>query len=81
MNLRIVYRLDDSVIMQIVRLIQLGFLTGTDVVDHFRQIVLEPSTERAGNLVLTPEYLEKEARDVQRLLDAAVEEVELLEKN
>lgn len=67
MATRKVYRLSDNVIAQIVRLIQLGILSGTDISDHFRQLVLEPDVLRPGHLVLTPEYKEKEARDVESM--------------
>lgn len=70
---RVVYRLDDSVLAELVKLFQLAIFTQTDISDYMRQIVLEPAREKVGNLVLTPEYKEKAARDVQRLLDQALE--------
>ena len=63
---RKVYRLDDSVIAQIVRIIQVGFLSGTDVSDHMRRLVVEPKTE-SNNLILTPEYCEHDAQEIDRL--------------
>jgi hypothetical protein len=65
---RRIFRLDDSVIAQIVKLVQVGLMTGTDISDHFRLLVLEPS-EGAGTLVLTPEYMEKDAKDVEAMFD------------
>jgi hypothetical protein len=56
MNDRTVYRLSDETISQIVRLIQMGLLTGTDIVDHIRLMVVEPSTDKQGYLNPTPEY-------------------------
>lgn len=76
MNNRKLYKIDDSVIMQFVRLVQLGFLTKTDVVDHFRQIVLEPADDKSSILVLTPEYLAKAESDIGKLLDEAAERME-----
>ena len=69
MATRKAYRLSDNVIAQIVRLIQFGILSGTDVSDHFRQLVLEPDVIRPGFLALTPEYKEKEARDVETMFE------------
>jgi len=69
MATRKVYRLSDNVIAQIVRLIQFGILSGTDVSDHFRQLVLEPDVIRPGFLALTPEYKEKEAHDVETMFE------------
>lgn len=65
---RKVYRLDDAVIAQIVRIIQIGFLTGTDVADHMRQLVVEQGP-RLGILTLTPEYKEHHARDIDTMFE------------
>ena len=62
------YRLDDSVIAQIARLLQVAILSGTDITDHMRQMVLEPG-EKRGVLKLTKEYLEKDAKDVDSMFD------------
>lgn len=67
---RKIYQLDDSVLAQVVRLIQLGFLTGTDVVDHMRQLKLEEGL-KAGSLVLTPEYVKYDKDVINKLLDSA----------
>lgn len=69
MKPRLIYRLDDSVIAQIVRLIQIGALTMTDVSDHMRSIRMQPSTSGDGSLVLTPEYIEKDQRDIDSMFD------------
>lgn len=67
---RKIFKLDDSVLAQIVRLIQLGFLTGTDVVDHMRQLKLEEGI-KAGVLSLTPEYVLYDKNVVTGLLENA----------
>lgn len=69
MESRQIYRLDDSVIAQIVRILQIGLLTGTDVSDHMRLLVLEPKRDRAGHLALTPEYLEQDGKNIESLFD------------
>lgn len=61
-------KLDDSVIAHIVKLIQLGFLQGLDVVDYFRQITL---IVEDNQLFLDPEYDEKISSEIQHLLDVA----------
>jgi hypothetical protein len=66
---RTIYRLDDAVVMQLLRLMQIGLLTGTDVVDHFRMLALEPSANDAEKLVLTPEYMEHDAVVIDKLFD------------
>ena len=69
MQTRTIYRLDDSVIAQIVKIIQVGMLTGTDVSDHMRQLRMEPFGSGDGSLVLTPEYVEKDKQDIEKQLD------------
>lgn len=69
MNERKIYKLSDSVIAQIVRLMQIGVLTMTDVSDHMRQIRLEQTSANDGSLVLTPEYVEKDQRDIDAMFD------------
>lgn len=53
---RLVFQLSDQTIGQVSTLVQLAILTGTDVVDHLRLMVLEPR-EEDDRLVPTPEYL------------------------
>lgn len=59
-------KLNDSVIAHIVKLIQLGFLQGLDVVDYFRQIRLQ---NEDGELFLDPTYAERHEKEVQALLE------------
>ena len=46
--------LDDTAIAQIVRLIQMALLTGTDIVDHLRMLMLE--VDENQKLVINSEY-------------------------
>ena len=59
-------KLNDSVIAHIAQLVQLAMLTGTDIVDNMRMIVL---TESDGNLELDASYLERSNTNIQRMLD------------
>jgi hypothetical protein len=70
------FKLDDSTISHIVRLIQLGLLQGLDVVDYFRQIELV--ADKNGRLSPEEEYLirhEKEIKDLIDSIPAAISEV------
>lgn len=60
-------KLDDSVIAHIVKLVQLGFLQGLDVVDYFRQITL---VEEDNQLFLDSSYESKIENEIQKLLEA-----------
>jgi len=60
--------LNDSVIAHLVKLIQVGFLTGTDIVDHFRMIKM---TIEDGELFLDPDYEKNHEVNVQKMLDEA----------
>lgn len=64
-------KLDDSVIAHIVKLVQLGFLQGLDVVDYFRQIelVADETEGEINSLFLSKEYSEKHEKEIQQLLD------------
>lgn len=68
---RQVFRLDDATLAEIVRIVQLGFLTGTNVVDYFRQIRLEAKAHEPASLVPTPEYLAWQEKNIKTLEDAA----------
>ena len=59
------YRLSDSTIAQIVQLIQMGILTGTDVSDQMR--TLRVVTTELGTIAPDPDYLENFSKNLQRL--------------
>lgn len=59
-----VYKLHDTAIAQIVRLIQLGILTGTDVSDQLRTLECVIEDER---LAPNPEYMEVFEKNLQSL--------------
>lgn len=63
-------KLNDSVIAHFVKLLQLGLLTGTDIVDHFRMVRL---TLEEGELFLNKEYEETQEGNIERMLQEASE--------
>jgi len=71
-NTREVFKLSDECLFQLVKLLQLGMLTGTNIVDHLRQLRLE-SVDKSRQLVLTPEYKEWFDGQVSILLAQAEE--------
>lgn len=70
MSTRNIFKLSDQVIAQLRQLLQLAMLTGTNVVDHMRQMRLELDVEEGG-LVCTPEYLEYCNKSIEKLLEKA----------
>lgn len=64
---RKIFRLDDSFIAHLARVIQLGMLRGEDIVDHIRQVRLEES--KGGVLKMTPEYIDHEKAIIDRMFD------------
>lgn len=60
--------LSDNVIAQLVRLLQLAILTGTDISDNLRMLRL---VENDGALDLDPEYLENFEENLGRMQDEA----------
>jgi len=64
------YKLSDAAIAQIVQLLQLGILTGTDVTDQLR--ILRLTVDEGGNkLIPSPEFVEIFNENLQRLQDDA----------
>ena len=58
-------KLNDSVIAHLAKLLQLSILTGTDIVDHMRQVRI---SEEGGELYLTEEYENQSEENIQRML-------------
>ena len=58
-------KLDDEVIAHIAKTVQLGILTGTDVVDHLRMMVLE---ESEGRRFLNEEYRTSSEENIDKML-------------
>tara|TARA_Y100000992_G_scaffold285607_1_gene236752 strand:+ start:658 stop:879 length:222 start_codon:yes stop_codon:yes gene_type:complete len=61
-------KLNDEVIAHIAKLLQLGILTGTDIIDHLRMIRLE---EEKGELYLDKTYTEIAENNEKRMLEEA----------
>ena len=68
-----IYRLDDEVLMDIARQVQVAFLTGTDVIDNLRTIRLSTSNSNEGVLYLSEDYRENSEANIQTLLERAQE--------
>mgnify|MGYP004462312537 CR=1 FL=1 len=63
-------KLNDSVIAHFVKLLQLGLLTGTDIVDHFRMVRI---TLEEGELFLNKTYEEKQEENIEKMLQEVTE--------
>ena len=64
------HKLSDLAIAQIVQLIQLGILTGTDVTDQLRLLQLTVD-ENSNKLVPSPDFLEVFNENIARLAEQA----------
>ena len=62
------YKLSDNSIAQLVKLLQLGLLTGTDVADNFRMMEFVVSK---NTLEPDPEYMETFEKNLSSLQDQA----------
>ena len=62
-------KLDDSVLVRIVQIIQEAMLTGTDCVDYMRLIELEKNDN--DKLIMTQTYTELVEKEHQNLLEFA----------
>ncbi len=63
-------KLNDSVIAHFVKILQLGLLTGTDIVDHFRMVRLALDE---GELFLNEEYEKSQEQNIEKMLQEASE--------
>ena len=57
-------KLDDSTIMQIVQLVQLGMLTGTDIADQLRTLAL---VVKGGKVFPSPEFLDNFRKNLEAM--------------
>ena len=64
--------LDDKTIGQIAKCVQVSILTGTDVVDHLRQLQLTVNTE-TSSITVTDEYLSVFNANIEKMLQEAAE--------
>lgn len=71
------FKFNDDVIAMVRELIQLSLLTGTNIVDHMRAIVVEVSPEDPRFLAITPEYISAYNSQVEELNKRA--QAEMLE--
>ena len=65
------YKLDDKTISQIAKCVQVAILTGTDVVDHLRQ--LELTTTENSLITISDEYLSVFDKNIEKMLQEAVD--------
>ena len=66
------FNLDDSVIAQIAKIIQVAILSGTDITDNLRQMSLSVNSE--GKLGLSKEYVSIFNRNLERMTEQATME-------
>ena len=66
------FNLDDSVIAQIAKIIQVAILSGTDITDNLRQMSLSVNGE--GKLDLSKEYVDIFNRNLERMTEQATME-------
>lgn len=65
-------QLHDTTIAQIVKLIQMALLTGTDVIDHFRMMQLQIENDK---IVLDEDYLKVFEESIEKMVSSIPEEV------
>ena len=66
------YKLDDHTIGQIAKCVQIAILTGTDVVDHLRQLQLTVDSEH-NVITCSKEYIDVFDQNIQKMLNEAAE--------
>jgi hypothetical protein len=66
------FKMGDDLIAVIRELVQLSFLTGTNIVDHLRAVIVQ-NDEESGKLIPTQEYIEAYEQMISDLNDQAKE--------
>jgi len=66
------YKLSDSTIAQIAKLLQVALLTGTDIVDNLRTIRLH-SDDGGEFLDPTPDYIENFEKNLAKMIENIAE--------
>ena len=64
-------KLDDTVLVRIVQIIQEAMLTGTDCDDYMRLIELEDSGKEDGKLIMTQQYVDTVQKEHNDLVEFA----------
>tara|TARA_B100000287_G_C20503618_1_gene730135 strand:- start:58 stop:261 length:204 start_codon:yes stop_codon:yes gene_type:complete len=59
-------KLSDEVVGHIAKCLQMAIITGTDIVDHLRQLVL---IEKDGEICLNAEFKENAEKNIQKMID------------
>ncbi len=62
------FHFSDEVLAAVAQCVQLGMLTGTDVVDHLRMLEVESCDNSTNTLTLTSECRERHERNIADLL-------------
>lgn len=66
-NARVLFKIDDNVIGMVRELVQLSLLTGTNIIDHLRSLVVEVHPEDKRYLTLCPEFVDSYNQMVESL--------------
>ena len=66
------YKLNDQTIGQIAKCVQIAILTGTDIVDHLRQLELTVD-EKTNSVGCCKEYLSTFNNNIEKMLQEAQE--------
>jgi hypothetical protein len=69
-------QLHDTTIAQIVKLIQMALLTGTDIIDHFRMMELK---EENSKIFLDEDYLKIFNESIDKMISSVPQEAENLD--
>ena len=72
--------LDDKTIAQIAKCVQVAILTGTDVVDHLRQLQLIVN-EDTSSITVTDEYLLVFNNNIEKMMQEAADNVRQQKQN
>ena len=66
-------KFNDEVIAHIAKILQMALISGTDIVDHLRMVVVD---ENNNELFLNKEYLENNESNIEKMLQEAISKMD-----
>ena len=75
------YKLSDELIGMVRELVQLALLTGTNIVDHLRAVVIQESDSDGRFVTVSPEYIEAYNQMILKLSEEAEQKMKEMQES
>jgi len=75
------YKLSDDLIGMVRELVQLALLTGTNIVDHLRAVIIQESAADGRYVTVSPEYIEAYNAMILKLTEEAEQKMKEMQES